>query len=99
MESRLNGVVIDRLPRRESRIPHFSVKVVFECLGKTACVEELTSLNTLALLPELLDAGVKAIKLEGVPSPAYIGQVVSVWRQAIDQVKRDPVSSSPNLSG
>lgn len=97
MESRLNGVVIDRFAPDEKAGYPTLCKGRFECLGKTTHVlEEPTSLNTLALLPELLDAGVKAIKLEGRQrSPAYIGQVVSVWRQAIDQVKRDPVGFKP----
>jgi putative protease len=37
------------------------------------------------ILPRLHTAGVKALKIEGRQrSPAYVGQVVKVWRQAID---------------
>jgi collagenase-like PrtC family protease len=54
-------------------------------------IEEPTSLNTLAILPELMSAGVKAIKIEGRQrTPAYVGQVTRIWREAIDACHRDP---------
>lgn len=58
--------------------------------------EEPTSLNVMALLPELIETGVKALKIEGRQrGKAYVSQVVSSYRQAIDAVLRgDPV---PNL--
>ena len=38
------------------------------------------------MLPDLIRAGVKAIKIEGRQrSSAYIDQVTRVWRQAIDR--------------
>ena len=50
----------------------------------------MTSLNTLGLLPQLLAAGVSAIKIEGRQrSPAYVAEVTQVWRQAIDQALSD----------
>ncbi|MBK8973550.1 MAG: U32 family peptidase [Hahellaceae bacterium] len=98
MESRLNGVVIDRFgPDEKAGYPTLC-KGRFECQGQTSHVlEEPTSLNTMAILPDLLAAGVKAIKLEGRQrSPAYVGQVVSVWRQAIDRLKKDPAGFRPD---
>jgi len=58
--------------------------------------EEPTSLNVMALLPELMETGVKALKIEGRQrGKAYVAQVVSSYRQAIDAVLNgDPV---PNL--
>ena len=54
-------------------------------------IEEPTSLNTLALLPELMALGVKAIKIEGRQrSAAYVGQVTAVWRAAIDHARAAP---------
>jgi putative protease len=54
-------------------------------------IEEPTSLNTLALLPELYRAGIKAIKIEGRQrTPAYVGQVTRVWREAIDSCLQNP---------
>jgi collagenase-like PrtC family protease len=50
-------------------------------------IEEPTSLNTLELLPKLMEVGVKAIKIEGRQrSPAYVAQVTKVWREAIDKL-------------
>ena len=54
-------------------------------------LESPTSLNTLALLPELIAMGVAAIKIEGRQrSAAYVEQVTRVWRQAIDRAAADP---------
>lgn len=55
--------------------------------------EEPTSLNVMALLPELIETGVKALKIEGRQrGKAYVSQVVSSYRQAIDAVLcGDPV--------
>ncbi|MBR9726496.1 peptidase U32 family protein [Shewanella intestini] len=54
-------------------------------------LESPTSLNTLSLLPELAKAGVCSLKIEGRQrSPAYVGQVASVWRQAIDTYQANP---------
>ncbi len=54
-------------------------------------IEEPTSLNTLELLPELMSTGVAAVKIEGRQrSPAYVGQVARIWRQAIDACRARP---------
>ena len=46
----------------------------------------IPSLNVLAMLPQLLDAGVAAIKVEGRQrSPAYVAQVTRALREALDQ--------------
>ena len=56
-------------------------------------LEEPTSLNTLDLLPALIAAGVRAIKIEGRQrSPAYVAQVTRVWRAAIDRCSAAPSS-------
>ncbi|MCQ3925643.1 MAG: U32 family peptidase [Rhodocyclaceae bacterium] len=53
-------------------------------------IEEPTSLNTLELLPKLMEIGVKAVKIEGRQrSPAYVAQVTRVWREAIDSALRN----------
>lgn len=49
--------------------------------------EELISLNLSKLLPDLIDAGVHALKIEGRQrSKAYVRNVVSAFRTAVDQV-------------
>ncbi|MEK8089680.1 ubiquinone anaerobic biosynthesis protein UbiU [Thermithiobacillus plumbiphilus] len=94
LESRLNGVLIDRFAGDE----HAGYPAL--CKGRFIvndesyyAIEEPTSLNTLAVLPEMLRLGVAAIKIEGRQrSPAYVAQVTRVWRAAIDACKRDPES-------
>jgi O2-independent ubiquinone biosynthesis protein UbiU len=91
METRLNGILIDRFGDDE-RAGYPTL-----CKGRFAvgddtyyAIEEPTSLNTLELLPDLARAGVRAIKIEGRQrSPAYVQQVTRVWRAAIDRLKTD----------
>ncbi|WP_076543040.1 peptidase U32 family protein [Shewanella sp. UCD-KL21] len=54
-------------------------------------LESPTSLNTLSLLPQLAQAGIKSLKIEGRQrSPAYVEQVTRVWREAIDSYHNNP---------
>ena len=86
LESRLNGVLIDRYGKNENAGYPTLCKGRFDVAGENYyALEEPTSLNTLELLPKLMSMGVKAVKIEGRQrSPAYVGQVTRVWRQAID---------------
>lgn len=86
VEARLNGWLIDRYQPDEPRGYPTLCKGRFEVEGRTDyAIEEPTSLNTLAILPDLIRMGVRAIKIEGRQrSPAYVEQVTRVWRQAID---------------
>jgi O2-independent ubiquinone biosynthesis protein UbiU len=92
LESRLGGVLTDRYGVNEQAGYPTICKGRFTVGENTFyAIEEPTSLNTLALLPDLLRAGVKAIKIEGRQrSPAYVGQVTKVWREAIDLCQSDP---------
>jgi putative protease len=86
-ESRLNGILIDRYAPEENAAYPTLCKGRFEIGGDIYyAIEEPASLNTLELLPQLLEIGVSAIKIEGRQrSPAYVAQVTRVWRQAIDR--------------
>jgi len=97
MEARLNGVLIDRFAKHERAGYPTLCKGRFEVDDETYyAIEEPTSLNTLELLPALIQAGVKALKIEGRQrSPAYVAQVTQVWRQAIDACLRDPMHFKP----
>jgi len=97
METRLGGVLVDKVGKGENAGYPTVCKGRYDALDKTYyAMEEPTSLNTLDLLPELLAAGVKAIKIEGRQrSPAYVRQVTRVWRQAIDSCLSDPESFQP----
>lgn len=94
LETRLNGILIDRYgPQERTGYPTLC-KGRFDVAGATYyALEEPTSLNTLELLPEFLRIGVRAVKIEGRQrSPAYVAQVTRVWRAAIDACRRDPAA-------
>ena len=60
--------------------------------------EEPTSLSVIHLLPELAAAGVTALKIEGRQrGRAYVAQVVSAFRKALDAVARGDVPSTDEL--
>ncbi len=89
LESRLGGVLTDRYgPGERTGYPTLC-KGRYRVGGQTYyAIEEPTSLNTLDILPALREAGVAAIKIEGRQrSPAYVGQVARVWRQALDALQ------------
>lgn len=92
LESRLNGVLIDRYKTGENAGYPTLCKGRYETNGQIFhTLEEPTSLNTLSLLPELFSAGVASVKIEGRQrSPAYVEQVTKVWRAAIDAYQRTP---------
>lgn len=92
LETRLNGVLINRHAAGCNAGYPTLCKGRFNVAGHTGhALEEPTSLNTLELLPELRQLGISAIKIEGRQrSPAYVAQVVRVWRQAMDALEQDP---------
>ena len=92
LESRLNGVLIDRFAPDETAGYPTLCKGRFDVAGERYHVlEEPTSLNTLSLLPELYNEGIVSLKIEGRQrSPAYVAQLTKVWRQAIDSLLQDP---------
>ncbi|HKK23925.1 MAG TPA: U32 family peptidase, partial [Pseudohaliea sp.] len=97
LESRLNGVLIDRFGAGENAGYPTLCKGRFR-VGDAVyhAIEEPTSLNTLELLPQLAAAGVAAIKIEGRQrSPAYVAQVTRVWRAALDALAADPHGFQP----
>lgn len=94
LDSRLNGILIDRYgPEENAGYPTL-------CKGRFAVdgtvyhpLEEPTSLNTLDLLPQLYREGIKSLKIEGRQrSPAYVAKITRVWRAAIDRVLASPAS-------
>jgi len=92
LESRLNGVLIDRFDENEKAGYPTLCKGRFSVDDEVYNVlEEPTSLNTLSLLPQLYKEGIASLKIEGRQrSPAYVSQITRVWRQAIDTVMADP---------
>jgi collagenase-like PrtC family protease len=94
---RLNGVLIDRYQGEESAGYPVLCKGRFLVNGKLGyALEEPTSLSVLDILPQLIAAGVSAIKVEGRQrSPAYVGQVTRVLRQALDAAQANPEGYAP----
>ncbi|NHZ69693.1 MAG: U32 family peptidase [Thermotogales bacterium] len=100
MESRLNNVLIDRYSDTEPAAYPTLCKGRFEVSNNTYyAIEEPTSLNTLALLPQLQAMGIAAIKIEGRQrSPTYVRQVTQVWRAALDSCWKNPEQYQPQTS-
>ncbi len=96
--SRLNGVLIDSYGPGESAGYPVLCKGRFQVNGRVDyAIEEPTSLSLLDHLPQLLEAGVKALKVEGRQrSPAYVRQVTRVMRQALDACLADPENYRPD---
>lgn len=88
METRLNGILIDRFGDDEAAGYPTLCKGRFEVQGETYyALEEPTSLNVLAILPDIVKIGVRAIKVEGRQrSPAYVTQVTRTLRAALDSL-------------
>lgn len=62
----------------------------FQACGRASYLfEEPTSLDAIHMLPELMEAGVTALKIEGRQrGKAYVAQVVSAFRRAVDAAGR-----------
>ena len=88
LESRLNGIMIDKYRQGERAAYPTLCKGRFEVADETYyAIEEPASLNAIELLPELARIGVKAVKIEGRQrSPAYVAAVTRAWRQALDSL-------------
>ncbi len=100
LETRLGGVLIDRRGVGESAGYPTICKGRFN-VGKDTfyAIEEPTSLNTLEMLPQLEEAGISAIKIEGRQrSPAYVAQVTRVWRAALDACQQNPANYTPQAN-
>ena len=94
LESRLNGVLLDRYGDGENAGYPTLCKGRFDVSGETYyAIEEPVSLNTLELVPEMMRIGISAVKIEGRQrSPVYVEQVTKVWRSAIDSAQRNAES-------
>lgn len=92
----LGPYAIDRFASGENAGYPTICKGRYLCDGKTEAYyafEEPVSLNLSALLPELMRAGVTALKIEGRQrSRAYVKAVVAAFRKAVDDIMegRDP---------
>ena len=94
METRLNGILIDRFADDEPAGYPTLCKGRFEVAGDTYyALEEPTSLNVLSILLDIVRIGVRAIKVEGRQrSPVYVAQVTRTLRAALDSLAGGPES-------
>jgi putative protease len=90
LTTRLAEFVIDRFARGESAGYPTICKGRYLCSAQSGgyyAFEEPVSLNLSALLPDLMRAGVTALKIEGRQrSRAYVKDVVSAFRKAVDDL-------------
>ena len=98
LETRLNDVLVDRFGKGEKAGYPTICKGRYRVEGQTFyAIEEPTSLNSLSILPDLLAAGVAAVKVEGRQrSPAYVAQVTRALRRSIDACIADPAGYRPD---
>lgn len=91
LDARLNGVLIDRYAKDEPAGYPTLCKGRFAVQDETYyALEEPTSLNVIAMLPQIMAMGVSAIKVEGRQrSPAYVAQVTQALRAALDAAAHD----------
>jgi len=97
LQTRLNNILIDQYDDDEPAAYPTLCKGRFKVGADTFyAIEEPTSLNTIALLPELQAMGIAAIKIEGRQrSPAYVKQVTQVWRAALDSCEKNSQNYVP----
>ncbi|MFT5557692.1 MAG: collagenase-like PrtC family protease [Psychromonas sp.] len=94
LETRLNDILIDRYQADDKAGYPTLCKGKFNVEGNLYhAIEEPTSLNTLSMLPALMEANICAVKIEGRQrSPAYVEQITRVWREAIDSYRANPAA-------
>jgi len=86
LTSKLGGSVINAFEAGEPAAYPTLCKGRFRHMGRASYLfEEPTSLSLVHLLPELMAAGVTALKIEGRQrGRAYVSQVVTAFRDAVD---------------
>jgi putative protease len=92
LRTRLGGVLIAQYEQgREAAYPTIC-KGCYEAHGSTYHVmEDPSSLNILGMLPEVIQAGVVSLKIEGRQrTKSYVAMVTRIIRQAVDAYYDDP---------
>ncbi len=87
LTSRLGEFTINRFDSSENAGYPTLCKGRFVAAGKTSYLfEDPTSLNVIDMLPDLMAAGVTALKIEGRQrGRAYVAQAVAAFREAVDR--------------
>ena len=101
LTTRLGDYVVDRFEAGESAGYPTICKGRYLCGARNEAYyafEEPVSLNLSALLPDLMRAGVTALKIEGRQrSRAYVKEVVGAFRRAVDDVMAGRQAALANL--
>lgn len=101
LTTKLGPFMIDRFACGESAGYPTICKGRYTCSAKPEAYyafEEPVSLNLSALLPDLMRAGVTALKIEGRQrSRAYVKAVVSAFRKAVDDIMAGDAPALANL--
>ncbi len=101
LTTKLGPFIIDRFACGESTGYPTICKGRYLCNGNPGgyyAFEEPVSLNLSALLPDLMRAGVTALKIEGRQrSRAYVKAVVSAYRKAVDEIMSGREPTLANL--
>lgn len=101
LTTRLGSFVIDRFGKNENAGYPTICKGRYLCSAQKRpyyAFEEPVSLNLSALLPDLMRAGVTALKIEGRQrSRAYVKSVVSAFRKAVDDLMDGRDAAFANL--
>lgn len=86
LSTKLGGFTINRFQPNENAGYPTLCKGRFEANNQTSYIfEDPVSLNVMEMLPELVSAGVKALKIEGRQrGKAYVRDVVRSFRKAVD---------------
>jgi O2-independent ubiquinone biosynthesis protein UbiU len=97
-QSRLNGVLIDRYAPGEAAGYPTLCKGRFRVNDDVFhALEEPASLNALDVLPRLIAAGIRGVKIEGRQrSPAYVAQVTTLMRRALDDCLNQSSGAAPS---
>lgn len=96
----LGGYVINRYGADEEAGYPTLCKGLFEANGnKTNIFEDSVSLNVAEILPDIINAGVKALKIEGRQrGKAYIRDIVRYFRDVVDSHYSNKQASSMDIS-
>ncbi|MBF0108392.1 MAG: U32 family peptidase [Magnetococcales bacterium] len=97
LKTRLGGLLIAEYGSDEEAAYPTVCKGRFEANGRVYhAMEEPGSLNILEMLPEVIEAGVISLKIEGRQrTKSYVATVTRILRQAVDSYYDDPGSFRP----
>jgi collagenase-like PrtC family protease len=100
LESRLNGVLIDRYaPAKTPATPRCARAALTWARHQLLRHRGAHQPEHAGTAAQLMKMGVRAIKIEGRQrSPAYVAQVTKVWREAIDHCLANPHRYAPKTA-